>query len=111
MAEFENDREGDVQRTLGRIEGTQGQILAELKSLRQDFGDHKNEDQVNFSDMRASLYKEVGAQQKQIGQLKQDADRAKGAGWAILALLGGLASFVGGAVLAVLQGWITVKFH
>lgn len=110
---------GDVQRSLGRIEGTQEQILGELRSLRADFGEHKNDDQRNFSATRRLVYDELGKQNaareahlaeqdKKLDALKQDSDRAKGAGWVILGLLGSLATFVGGAVLAVVEGWIKV---
>jgi hypothetical protein len=109
----------DVQRALGRIEGTQSQILAELKSLRSDFCEHKNDDQRNFSGVRKLFFEKLeeqnktrenhlGEQDRKLDALKQDSDRAKGAGWVILGLLGGLATFVGGAVLAVISGWIKV---
>lgn len=112
-------QDADTQRSLGRIEGTQDQILAELKQLRSDFGDHKNDDQRNFSSLRSLVYDKnreqnearelhLSEQDKAIGQLKQDSDRARGAGWAIISILGAFATFIGGAVLAVVQGWIKV---
>lgn len=118
--------QADVQRSLGRLEGVSDQILAELRSLRVEFGDHKNEDQKNFSAVRALVYdqrrdisgkleaqdatreRHLSEQDLKLDKLKQDSDRAKGAGWAILGLLGSLATFVGGAVLAVVEGWIKV---
>lgn len=112
---------GDIvlERALGRIEGTQAQILLELRQLRNDFGEHKNEDQKNFSSVRNLVYGELkkqdiereahlAEQDKKLDALKEDSDRAKGAGWAILGLLGGLATFVGGAVLSVVEGWIKI---
>lgn len=110
----------DVQRALGRIEGTQGEILKKLDSMQGDLGQHKNEDQKNFSSIRALFFAKLdeqnttreahlGAQDKKLDALKTDSDRAKGAGWVILGLLGALATFVGGAVIAALSGWI--KFH
>lgn len=116
-----------VQRALGRIEGTQTQILAELKNLRENFGDHKNEDQKNFSSVRrlvadqqeairkafdaqaVARNQHLNEQDVKLDALKQDSDRAKGAGYVIIAIIGALATFVGGAVIAVLSGWI--KFH
>lgn len=116
----------EVQRSLGRIEGTQEQILAKLDKLASDFGDHKNEDQRNFSSVRALVYdqrREINAkleeqdsrreqhlteQDTTLKSLKQDSDRAKGAGWAIIGILGAFATFIGGAVLAVVEGWIKV---
>lgn len=114
--------DGEVQRSLGRIEGTQEQILAELKTMREDFGAHKNEDQRNFSSLRKLFFekleeqdetreKHLAAQDAVLAELKTDSDRAKGAGWVILGLLGGLASLVGSAVLAVVKGWVAFKFH
>lgn len=114
--------EVNVQRALGRIEGQQAQILEKLDRLADDFGQHKQDDQRNFSSVRTLFFtkldeqntvreKHLGEQDEKLDGLKQDADRAKGAGWAILGLLGGLATFVGGAVLAVLSGFINVKFH
>lgn len=112
--------EDNVQRALGRIEGAQAQILAKLDSMTEDLGNHKNDDQKNFSSIRALFFTKLdeqnvtreahlGAQDKKLDALKQDSDRAKGAGWVILGLMGALATFVGGAVIAALSGWI--KFH
>lgn len=112
----------NVQRALGRIEGTQTQILEMLDKLSESFGEHKNEDQRNFSSVRALFFtkleeqdktreRHLGEQDQKLDGLKQDADRAKGAGWVILGLLGAVATFMGTAVLAVWSGWIGVKFH
>lgn len=117
MADDEN-----VQRALGRIEGTQAQILDKLDKLSGDFGEHKQEDQRNFSSVRVMIDRKLeeqnefrerhlGEQDEKLDHLRQDSDRAKGAGWVILGLLGALSTFVGGAVLAVLSGWVNVKFH
>jgi hypothetical protein len=46
----------NVQRALGRIEGTQTQILEMLDKLSESFGEHKNEDQRNFSSVRALFF-------------------------------------------------------
>ena len=111
-----------VQRALGRIEGTQSQILAKLDRLAEDFSQHKNEDQKNFSSIRSLFFskleeqnvtreKHLGDQDKKLDALKEDADRAKGAGWVILGLLGSFAAFLGTAVYAVLSGKIAIKFH
>lgn len=48
----------DVQRSLGRIEGTQSQILAELVKVRSDFAEHKAEDARNFSAVRNLVYEQ-----------------------------------------------------
>lgn len=112
----------DVQRSLGRIEGKQEAILEQLKALTDRFGDHMNDDQRNFSSLRKLLYeklaeqdetreKHLASQDKILADIQTDANKAKGAGWVILGLLGGLASLVGSAVLAVIKGWIAFKFH
>jgi len=81
----------EVQRTLGRLEGGQEQILDELKRLRVDFNGH------------------VEADDKRFGRIDADRNKAKGAGWAILGIFSACITFVGSAVLAVFEGW--VKFH
>ncbi len=110
----------EVQRSLGRIEGTQTQILQEIAALKTSFGDHRQDDQKNFSEVRNLVYtkfaeqedlreRHLGEQDKSIAAIKGDSDRAKGAGKVILALLGALATFVGGAVLAALNGHINFR--
>lgn len=118
MPEMSDDSE--LQRALGRIEGAQNQILVKLDKLYIEFGDHKNEDQRNFSSIRALLDRKLeeqnllrethlSEQDVKLDQLKQDADRAKGAGWVILGLLASLATFLGASVIAALSGHI--RFH
>lgn len=111
--------EETVQRALGRIEGSTAEILKRLDRLANDFGEHKNDDQRAFSSVR-KLVKDGLADQDSLREaqlakhdtkldlLKQDQDRAKGAGWVILGLLASLATFLGGAVLAVWNGWLRV---
>jgi len=110
----------NVQRALGRIEGTQTQILETLNKLADAFGEHKQEDQRNFSSVRSLFYskldeqnemreRHLGDQDKKLDALKQDSDRAKGAGWVILGILGSFAAFIGSAVLAVFNGWINIR--
>lgn len=40
--------EDGVQRALGRIEGAQGQILAEIRSFKEDFATHQRENAESF---------------------------------------------------------------
>jgi hypothetical protein len=112
----------NVQRALGRIEGTQAQILAKLDRLSKDFGDHKNDDQKNFSSVRALFFSKIdeqnvlrerhlGEQDQKLDALKEDSDRAMGAGVVILWMLGGLATAGGAAALAIWTGWVNLKFH
>lgn len=79
-----------VQRSLGQIESTQAAILKELKEMRADMTSHIASDDARFDNIEA------------------DRNKARGAGWVILGLLGGLATVVGGAVIAVISGWLHV---
>lgn len=103
----------EVQRALGRIEGTLGEILRKQNSISTELGDHRNDDQRNFSSLRNLIDRKIteqvtlrGEQDEKLEALKQDQDRAKGAGKVILGLLGALATFVGGAVIAASGGHI-----
>lgn len=116
--------DADMQRSLGRIEGTQSQILSELRRLGENFSEHKNEDQKNFSSVRAMVYEHrnevkaildtqsaereahLDAQDVKLSGLKTDSDKAKGAGYVIIGIMGALATFVGTAVIAAFTGWV-----
>jgi hypothetical protein len=76
---------GDVRQALGRIEGAQGQILASMTDLASAFAAHKAEDQKNFD------------------ALRQDSDRAKGASWVILGVLGVAVTLLGAVFLPLLS--------
>lgn len=92
----------EIQRSLGRIESS-------IERLINDFGDHRNDDQRNFSALRLDINAERAARQGSVADLKQDNDRARGAGWVILGILAALATVVGGCVIAVFAGWVKVK--
>jgi hypothetical protein len=107
----------DVQRALGRIEGTQGEILKKLEKLSGELGDHRNDDQRSFSSVRSLIDRKISdqddareahfaQQDTKLDALKQQQDRARGAGWVILGLLSALATFAGGAVIAATGGHI-----
>lgn len=81
-----------VAQMLGSLNATQTRILSELEGIRTDLAAH------------------VAADAKTFAEMKTDADKAKGAGWVILSLLGGLATFVGGAVIAAIGGIIKIHF-
>lgn len=99
----------DTQRTLGHIEGTLQQILQEMKQQRTEFGEHLKADNTTneilaktisqLRDMMIASFKERDAR---LDALKQDNDRARGAGWVII----GIITFLGAAVIAALSGWI-----
>jgi len=130
--------ESNTDRVLGDIQGTQRQILTEIERFREDFREHKIDDQEHFSalndklqvqasSVRTALVEQArtvqealtaraekeddraGKQDEKLAAIKEDADRAKGAGWVILGLLGALATFVGGAVIAALSGWLQFR--
>ncbi|MBL6852397.1 MAG: hypothetical protein ISS15_05265 [Alphaproteobacteria bacterium] len=123
------DTDIEMQRALGRIEGALDQLLIEFRSLRGDFGEHKNDDQKNFSGMRALVYdqrREVNQrlddqdktreahlreQDATLAALKEYQDRARGAGWVIISILGGFASLIGASVWAAIEGWIKIGGH
>lgn len=96
----------EVQRTLGRIEGLQKQLL-------DTFSDHAEADRKAFDklkerldDCEDAIERRLKDQDDKIAALKSDADRAKGAGAVIMILLGSAATFIGGALMAFLKGHI-----
>lgn len=69
-----------------------------------------------FLDQTADRQRHLGEQdvkidtiEADVGTLKTDNARAKGAGWAIIGILGALVTFIGGSVIAALQGMIHIK--
>lgn len=111
------DDQAEIQRSMGRIEGTQAQIIAKLDAMIISHITHEDDDRRNFTALRTMFdnrlseqntlrESHLGAQDVKLDLLKQDQDRARGAGWMILGLLGALATFVGGAVIAATGGHI-----
>lgn len=103
----------EIQRSLGRIEGALESMSAKLDAVRGDLGDHKADDQRNFSSLRNTMRAQFDAneqarnqhlneQDHKLDALKQANDFAKGAGWVVLSVI----TFLGAAVLAALSGWI-----
>lgn len=124
----------DFQRALGRIEGIQSQILSELSAMRGDNTRHRSEftahqrlDLQSLSILEKAISKQrediaiafsendrarnqhLNEQDVKLDALKTDSDRAKGAGWVILSMLGFLATIVGGAVIAAIEGVIKIR--
>lgn len=115
-----------IQRALGRIEGTQAQILEEMRTHRAEFTAHQRQDLASLEILAVSIAKQrddmnrgfaeqdrarnqhLNEQDVKLDGLKADADKAKGAGWVILGLLGAFAAFLGTAVLSVLNGWLKI---
>ncbi len=108
-----------MQRSMGRIEGTQAQIIAKLDAMIINHINHENDDRKNFSSVRTLLETKMAEQNnmreshlelqdKKLALLQQAQDRARGAGWVIIGLLGAVATFLGGAVIAAIDGHIKV---
>ena len=118
--------EHDIYDRLGQIDGTMKAVLRTLDEFRQDFQKHQGDDANNFGDLsnqiqaqasgvRLELVKKAEkdglallAQDVKIDALVADSNKAKGAGWVIMGLLGTFALSIGGAVLAALGGWIKI---
>lgn len=119
MSDMSND---EVQRSLGRIEGAQNQILSELAKFRVDFGDHLNADQAGFSAARTMITaqreevrqqfeendarrdKRFAEQDVKIDKLQAAVNRAKGAIWVIMGLVTTFGTIVAGVAVAVITG-------
>jgi hypothetical protein len=120
------EQDNEVQRSLGRIEGMLQQQQREfslgLKSIRQEFSAHKQDDQRSFSSIRVTLkdYNQereihLGQQDVKLNKLEltsqklviQD-ENAKAIGKYILAFLGSIAALIGSAVVAFLTGHIKI---
>lgn len=116
--------EAEFQRALGRIEGTQTQILKKLDSLEEKLGDHVNADQVALSGMRATITaqkqelstqfdkqsddrnKRLDAQDAQLREIARYVSWAKGASWPLLGLLGLIGAVMVGILVALVQTWL-----
>lgn len=117
----------EIQRALGRIEGKQEQIKDEvrlgLSGLREELAIHKQDDQKNFSAMRLDLQERIQERERimeahnlhmakidiALRELQIEDENAKRLGVWILSALGSLATLIGGAVLAVIKGYIKLK--
>jgi hypothetical protein len=90
----------EIQRALGRIEGQNTQLLKESQDVRNDL--------VTF---KAENAKEFALRDLKIAELTKNRDQARGAGWVILGLLGAIATFVGAAVLSVINGKLHINLQ
>lgn len=100
----------NVYRALGRIEGAQNAFLDKMDGIVESLSSHTAADDRHFTELHAVILAKNKDQDGKIEALENDANRAKGAGIVILAMLGSLATFVGGAVMAVFGGWVKIKF-
>lgn len=100
----------EVQRSLGRIEGLQKQFLVVLEG-------HKEDDKDAFAGLAATkkdddkaLDERFASVEQKIAAIEGEQNRAKGAGWVILAVLSSMATFVGAAVISVIEGKVHIRF-
>lgn len=111
------DNSSEMQRAIGRIEGTQAQIIAKLDGMIVNHIAHENDDRRNFASLRSLIDTKLNehtqtreahleAQDIKLDALKTEQDRARGAGWVIIGVLAAFASFLGFAVNAALGGHI-----
>lgn len=117
----------ELYRAIGRIEGTQEQIIHKLDAMIVDHIQHQRDDRRDFEAIRKQLDHKVGEARKasagenagqdgaiaahalRIDALEKQNEREKGAGWVILGVLAAAASAIGTAVWAVLSGHIAWK--
>jgi len=99
----------ELYRAIGRIEGQQSQIISKLDAMIVSQINHEQEDMRVAGEIRGLIQTEKVEVTKAISKLKAEHDRAKGAGWVILAVLGSTASAIGAALLSVFTGHITIK--
>ena len=110
----------EIQRAIGRIEGALGEIKDKINALITNHIVHEDDDKRNFALIREQLNQRITEQNdfreahlreqdSKLDAIQRDADKARGAGWVILGLLGSLAAFVGAAVISALNG--RLHFH
>lgn len=88
--------DGEIQRSLGRIEGTQTQIIDRLERLEKISQDQ---------DAR------MAAADLTNQRLQQQDDNARTIGKYIIGILGSLFMLVGSAVIAAVSGHLTFNIH
>jgi len=121
----------DIQSSLRRIEGFQGETLAEFRSFRREMDEMKarraahdeenrrdfischtrmskmNDDfDARFTDQTEDRQRHMGEQDVKLDSLLRDRNFARGAGWVvitIIAFLGAIATHIGEVVLAALH--------
>ncbi len=121
------DDEEHMQRSLGRIEGVQAQILAEFKLVRETLGDHVNADQLAFSQMRVYVSDQkdilvkqfenaaisrngrLDKQDEKLSELSDLADRIKRGGKFVLWLIGLITAILSGVLIMAIATWLHLK--
>jgi hypothetical protein len=125
---------GEIQSALRRVEGMLGEMLAEQRNNqrqadeakahhikheeenRQDFALVYEKMDSRFTDQTEDRQRHMNEQDvrlvaiaKDVGKLQNDNARAKGVGGAIIGILSAVVLFIGGAVLAAVEGVIHIK--
>lgn len=88
----------DLNRQLGHMQGTQEQILAELRTLNSEFKDHIAEDNRNFSAIKTLMFGHLDIVDKKLALLTSDRDLARGAGMVLFGMFGLLATLAGSTI-------------
>jgi hypothetical protein len=117
----------ELNRAIGRIEGTQGQIIRKLDAIIVDAVNHQKDDRRDFEAIRKQLDHKVGevrkasagenagqddaiaAQALRIDELEKQNERERGAGWVIVSLIGASVSALGTMAWAIFSGHIIWK--
>lgn len=116
--------ENEIQRALGRIEGTQDRLLSEFEQFRKAMTEHMDMDKVQFEILHSRItelrkYSEsrfvdqtddrarhLGEQDIKLDALKEKQDKAMGAGWVIMGILGMCVACIGAMALAIFERWL-----
>lgn len=117
----------EIQRTLGRLEqgqkGMRDDFVNGLRGLKNEFSDHKNDDQRNFSNLSVSLREEAEKREAHLveiegkigqlaianGKLQTQDENTKTIGKYIIGVFGTLVFMIGSAVIAALSGHIKIQ--
>jgi len=106
----------EVQTVRSAVLDLKGELIKHRDEDRADFADvrqtaeaNRKEIEARFTDQTEDRARHLSEQDKKLDDLQGMANRAKGAGWAIIGLISAMATFIGGAVLAVVEGWLKVK--
>jgi hypothetical protein len=94
----ENDNRDDFIRTNVSIEAFRAAVDKRLTDQTEDRRRHLGEQDIKIDAISAD-----------VASLKTDNARAKGAGWAIIGILGALVTFIGGAVISAIEGIIHIR--
>lgn len=108
--------------SLRKIEQLQQDIRVELAALRTSVNNHVEQDRGSFEiigktfiSVSEDITKRLETQDQKrknwfnaldakVEQMRREGDRAKGAGWVILGLLGAVATVLGGVAISVIDG-------